>query len=103
MKLSYVVTNGNSVIVAEQDDGRICELDQYYFGGDGFTEPDLDDPEFDSICREYLKKIAEYNSFDELFGNWTADEPDNFPHTSSAEYDADPNCFIAAQYIVQTA
>lgn len=72
-KLYFVETNGGYMTVATSDDGRAC-----YMWQDGMEEnypsssPYWDESEASerkTIAENWLRSIAEWNSFDDLYAN----------------------------------
>ena len=72
-KLYFVETNGGWLTVATDEDGRACYMHE---DGreDGYPDADprwaeADAQERETIAENWLRSIAEWNSFDDLYAN----------------------------------
>lgn len=72
-KLYFIETNGGWLTVATDEDGRACYMHE---DGreDGYPDADprwaeADAQERETIAENWLRSIAEWNSFDDLYAN----------------------------------
>lgn len=72
-KLYFIETNGGWLTVATDEDGRACYMHQdgheegYPDADPRWTEADAQERE--TIAENWLRSIAEWNSFDDLYAN----------------------------------
>lgn len=72
-KLYFIETNGGWLTVSTNDDGRACYMRQDgHEDGYPYADPrwaEADARERETIAENWLRSIAEWNSFDDLYAN----------------------------------
>jgi hypothetical protein len=88
-KLYFIETNGGWLTVATDEDGRACYMHE---DGreDGYPDADprwaeADAQERETIAENWLRSIAEWNSFDDLYANCDIDIQNGFCGVYTAE------------------
>lgn len=88
-KLYFIETNGGWLTVATDEDGRACYMRE---DGreDGYPDADprwaeSDAQERETIAENWLRSIAEWNSFDDLYANCDIDIQNGFCGVYTAE------------------
>lgn len=88
-KLYFIETNGGWLTVATDEDGRACYMRE---DGreDGYPDADprwaeADAQERETIAGNWLRSIAEWNSFDDLYANCDIDIQNGFCGVYTAE------------------